>query len=192
MKTHTYTATTWRHSLATKTNLTLSSFALTVLALVAPATTRGDQTPELPAGCGTLNVEAGNRLSSSVYALGVQIYRWSGTNWTFIAPEATLYSDSCYENQVGTHYAGPTWQANDGSTVKGTRVDGCTPYRGAIPWLLLKSTANSGNGVFGRVTFIQRVNTIGGAAPAEAGAFIGDEARVPYTTEYYFYRAAKD
>jgi hypothetical protein len=39
------------------------------------------------------------------------------------------------------------------------------------------------------VTFIQRVNTIGGTAPAEAGAFVGDEARVPYTTEYYFYRA---
>jgi hypothetical protein len=39
------------------------------------------------------------------------------------------------------------------------------------------------------VTFIQRVNTIGGTAPAEAGLFVGDEARVPYTAEYYFYRA---
>ena len=39
------------------------------------------------------------------------------------------------------------------------------------------------------VTFIQRVNTIGGTAPVEAGGFVGDEARVPYTTEYYFYRA---
>ena len=37
---------------------------------------------------------------------------------------------------------------------------------------------------------VLRVNTIGGTAPATAGAFVGDEARVPYTTEYYFYRAA--
>ena len=179
-----------RQSLARNIKLTVPALALAVLTLAAPGMARADQTPELPVGCETLNPEAGNRLSSRVYALGVQIYRWSGTNWAFIAPEATLYSDPCYEDPVGTHYAGPTWEANDGSWVKATRVDGCTPYRGAIPWLLLKMSSNSGNGVFGRVTFIQRVNTIGGAAPAEAGAFIGDEARVPYTTEYYFYRQA--
>ena len=46
-------------------------------------------------------------------------------------------------------------------------------------------------GRFARLTFIQRVNTIGGTAPAEAGAFVGDEARVPYTAEYYFYRAER-
>jgi len=181
-----------RHSVARNIKLTLPALALAILTLAAPARARGDQTPELPTACDTLNVEAGNRLSARVHALGVQIYRWSGTNWAFVGPEATLYSDSCYEDQVGIHYAGPTWEASDGSTVKGTRVDGCTPYRGAIPWLLLKASSNSGNGVFGRVTFIQRINTIGGTAPAEAGAFIGDEARVPYTTEYYFYRAAKD
>ena len=181
-----------RHSVARNIKLTLPAFALAILTLAAPSGARGEQTPELPTACDTLNVEAGNRLSAHVYALGVQIYRWSGTNWAFIAPEATLYADPCYEDAVGIHYAGPTWEANDGSTVKGTRVDSCTPYRGAIPWLLLKASSNSGNGIFGRVTFIQRINTIGGTAPAEAGAFIGDEARVPYTTEYYFYRAARD
>jgi hypothetical protein len=41
-----------------------------------------------------------------------------------------------------------------------------------------------------RVTHIQRVNTIGGTAPAQAGAFVGEEARVPYTAEYYFHRAS--
>src|SRR5688572_17360792 len=192
MKTHTHTHTVsmLRHALVRNINRTLPALALAVVTLAAPISARANQTPELPIGCETLAVEAGNRLSSRVYALGVQIYRWSGTNWAFIAPEATLYSDPCYEDQVGIHYAGPTWEANDGSTVKATRVDGCTPYRGAIPWLLLKASSNSGSGVFGRVTFIQRLNTIGGAAPAEPGAFIGDEARVPYTTEYYFYRGS--
>lgn len=54
---------------------------------------------------------------------------------------------------------------------------------------VLRATSTSGRGEFARVTYIQRVNTIGGTAPAEAGVFVGDEARVPYTTEYYFYRA---
>jgi hypothetical protein len=78
-------------------------------------------------------------------------------------------------------YAGPTWEANDGSTVVGARLAGCSPYRGAIPWLRLGATSGPGQGRFARLTFIQRVNTIGGTAPAEAGAFVGEEARVPYT-----------
>jgi len=38
---------------------------------------------------------------------------------------------------------------------------------------------------------MQRFNTIGGTAPAEAGTVFGEEARVPYTAEYYFYRNAQ-
>lgn len=148
--------------------------------------------PELPSpACDSLNVADGYRLSSHLYALGVQIYRWSGTNWAFVGPEAGLYSDSCYERQVGIHYGGPTWEANDGSKVVGARQADCTPFRGAIPWLKLGATSNSSRGEFARVTFIQRLNTIGGTAPAEAGNFVGDEVRVPYTAEYYFYRATK-
>ena len=164
----------------------------TLLAAALPAIA-DNRAPELPSPlCDKVNVEDGHRVSSQVYALGVQIYRWSGTNWAFIGPEAVLYADPCYSDAVGAHYAGPTWEANDGSFVKAGRVDGCTPFRGAIPWLLLKKTSASGNGRFGDVTFIQRVNTIGGTAPAEAGTFVGDEARVPYTTEYFFYRSSKD
>jgi hypothetical protein len=44
-------------------------------------------------------------------------------------------------------------------------------------------------GIFSRVTHIQRVNTVGGLAPATPGSQIGAEARIPYTTESYFYRA---
>ena len=70
------------------------------------------------------------------------------------------------------------------------RVADCLPDRGAIPWLRLNAVSSSPQGRFGNITHVQRVNTIGGTAPATAGAFVGDEARVPYTTEYYFYRAA--
>jgi len=64
----------------------------------------------------------------------------------------------------------------------------CTPNPNAIPWLLLSAVAD-GPGVFHRVAFIQRVNTVGGNAPSSPGSVVGAEARVPYTTEYFFYRA---
>jgi hypothetical protein len=190
MKTHTHTISMRRQSLADKVNLTLPALALALLTFASPAKGEDLQAPELPApACDSLNVEAGNRLSSHLYALGVQIYTWTGTNWLFVGPEAALFADQCYDTQVGVHYGGPTWAADDGSTVKAAREFDCTPFRGAIPWLRLRATATSGNGRFARVTYIQRVNTIGGTAPAQAGAFVGDEARVPYTAEYYFYRA---
>jgi hypothetical protein len=176
---------------------TLIVLALSLMTSLAGVRAADDpRAPELPSPvCDTVNVEEGNRVSTHAYALGVQIYRWSGTNWVFAGPVAALFSDACYSDQIGTHYgttSGPAWEADDGSKVIATRYDGCTPFRGAIPWLLLKKTATFGDGEFSRVTWIQRVNTIGGTAPAEAGAFVGDEARVPYTAEYYFYRATKN
>jgi hypothetical protein len=152
--------------------------------------TYGDlRVPELPSPvCDEVNVPDGYRLGALAYALGVQVYRWSGTNWAFVGPEATLYADACYESVVGIHYAGPTWEANDGSKVVASRIAGCAPIRGIIPWLRLGATRNEGSGRFARVAQIQRLNTIGGVAPAEPGQAIGEEARVPYTAEYYFYR----
>jgi len=55
--------------------------------------------------------------------------------------------------------------------------------------LLLRATSTSSRGVFAGVAYILRVNTIGGTAPVEAGTFVGEEMQVPYTAEYYFYRA---
>ena len=65
---------------------------------------------------------------------------------------------------------------------------GCIPNPDDIPWLLIRALSSEGPGPFGQVTYIQRVNTSGGVAPTQAGNTVGDEARVPYTTEYYFYR----
>jgi len=139
--------------------------------------------------CDSLNVPAGNRVSAHVYALGVQVYRWNGTAWAFVGPDATLYADQGFNGQVGTHYVGPTWEAEDGSKVVAAKFADCLPNRGAIPWLRLDAVTSSPQGRFAGVTHVQRVNTIGGTAPATAGTFVGDEARVPYTAEYYFYRS---
>ncbi len=146
--------------------------------------------PDLPSPlCDTLQVPQGNRLALRLYALGVQIYRWNGASWVFVEPQATLFSDADYHNKVGIHYAGPTWEHNNGGKVVATRLEGCTPDPTAIPWLLLQTVTNDGPGVFGSVTYIQRVNTVGGLAPTAPGRSTGAVAEVPYTTEYYFYRA---
>lgn len=151
-----------------------------------------DPSPDLPSPlCDSLQVPQGNRVFFHAYAQGVQIYRWNGTTWGFVEPVATLFSDSDYHGKVGSHYLGPTWESNNGSKVLATRVTGtgCTPDATAIPWLLLQTVSTDGPGPFSSVTYIQRVNTKGGLAPTAPGSLIGTVAEVPYTAEYYFYRA---
>jgi hypothetical protein len=149
--------------------------------------------PVLPEQCSSIQVEAGNKLAFHVYARGVQIYRWNGVTgkWDFVAPVAGLFAEESYFGEVGTHYVGPTWESKSGSKVVGRRVlgTGCTPDPTAIPWLLLEKVSSQGPGIFGAITFIQRVNTTGGNAPAQAGTVDGEVKEVAYTAEYYFYRA---
>lgn len=149
-----------------------------------------DRGPGLPLPlCQSIQVPEGNRVAFHAFALGVQVYRWNGSAWAFQGPVANLYADASFRGQIGTHYGGPTWESNGGSKVVGRRVDstGCTPDAKAIPWLLLEVVLNDG---FNAATYVQRVNTTGGVAPAAPGSAVGEEARVPYTAEYYFYRAA--
>lgn len=166
---------------------------ITGLALASvPAAQVGDDIPApgLPSPlCDSLQIPPGNEVAFHAYALGVQIYKWNGSSWDFVAPMANLFADANYQGKVGTHYAGPTWQSNSGSNVVARRLTGCVPDPTTIPWLKLQAVSTEGPGIFSQVTYIQRVNTAGGQAPTTPGAFIGAEARVPYTAEYYFYRA---
>ena len=104
------------------------------------------------------------------------------------APSAVLSADAAGYGTVGIHYAGPTWESVSGSKVVGTVAKRCTPDPNAIPWLLLSAVTSEGPGIFHRVTAIQRINTVGGNAPAGPGTFVGEEASVHYTAEYFFYR----
>ena len=163
-----------------------------LLALVAAARAEpgnDNRARELTGECAKLRAPAGNKVAAHAYAVGVQVYRWTGTGWAFVGPEAVLYHGDGEDAVFGTHYAGPTWESVSGSKVVGAVVDRCTPDPDAIPWLLLRATATEGPGILHRVTYIQRVNTVGGLAPADAGDFVGQEVEVPYAAEYYFYRA---
>jgi hypothetical protein len=149
-----------------------------------------NRAPELPSPlCDSLQAPPGHKVAFHTYALGVQRYRWNGASWSFVAPEANLYADANFRGKVGTHYGGPTWESNSGSNVVGRRLAGCSVDSTAIDWLLLEAVSTEGPGIFSHVTYIQRVNTVGGKAPTTPGSSIGAEARVPCTTEYYFYRA---
>ena len=180
-----------------KTNQSVSSrlpvrmtlAALAVLASISVARASEDnRAPDLPTPlCDRLQVQGG-RVAFHVYALGVQIYRWNGASWVFVAPAARLFADAEYHAEVGTHYAGPTWESNSGGKVVASRVENCTPDPTAIAWLLLQKVSSEGPGIFDRVSFIQRVNTAGGLPPSGPGPFVGAEEEVPYTAEYYFYR----
>ena len=111
--------------------------------------------------------------------------------WTFKAPQAELFNDR--GEVVGSHFAGPTWLSQDGSSVKGAvvaRAD--APSKNAIPWLLLEATSHDGDGVFSTITHIQRLDTKGGVAPSKGcdADHARDEVRVPYKATYAFYHPA--
>jgi hypothetical protein len=168
---------------------TLGALALIGFASLFPARS-ANQGPDLPPGCEELEVPAGNEVSFHAFASGVQIYRWNATTslWDFLGPKATLYGDAGLNAVVGTHYAGPTWRSNSGSTVAGTVLESCLPDPTAIRWLKLAAVMPKGPGPFDGTTFIQRVNTTGGIAPTAPG-MPSQIVEVPYTAEYYFYRA---
>jgi hypothetical protein len=183
-----------RHALRLRPlNVTRAALALLLLALVAPVEAgpgHANRAPDL-GQLQNLQVPAGNKIAFQVLGVGVQIYTWTGTSWSFVSPEAVLFADPVEQHIVGFHFAGPTWESFSGSNVVGTVIQSRTPNPNAIPWLLLKAASNGGRGIFQRVTFIQRLNTVGGNAPTVPGDLPGQVARVPYTAQYVFYRAGR-
>jgi hypothetical protein len=144
-----------------------------------------------PAGTpAALAPAADQDLAFSLDARGVQKYTCTAAGtWLFVAPEADVYRDNV---TFIHHYAGPTWEWLDGSTVVGARVAGATVDATAIPWLLLRAASHGTiEGKMTDVTAIQRVNTTGGLAPAGA-CTPGATADVPYTAVYLFYRTKAD
>jgi hypothetical protein len=108
--------------------------------------------------------------------------------WILEEPQADLLDEAGKE--IGKHYEGPTWEATDGSKVIGeVQQRAKAPRSDAVPWLLLKAKDTRGSGTFGRVTYIQRVDTVGGVAP-DGGcdkSHAGKEVAIDYQAVYYFY-----
>jgi hypothetical protein len=151
--------------------------------------------PPPPVVPGKIQVADGNKVFLVGHAVGVQVYSCNATSsgfvWGFVAPRANLYDD--HGKLVITHFAGPTWQAKDGSRVVGRLVDSITVDPTAIPWLLLSASTTPGpdGDRLVATTYVQRIATTGGLAPpaAECNATTaGAVAEVPYTADYYFWK----
>jgi len=147
------------------------------------------QAQQVPA---QIQAPANEQLLLQVHAKGDQVYTCKeGVTqfaWTLKAPDAQLFDKD--GKPFGKHFAGPSWEANDGSRVKGTAVANApSPDADSIPWLLVNIVGHEGSGVLSRATTIQRINTKGGKAPASGcdSAHAGQEVRVPYSADYLFY-----
>ena len=148
-------------------------------AATASAATPAPKAPE------AVKVPDGNRPLASYPAEGVQIYGCTAGAWTLIQPAAVL---SKHGKPVALHSKGPVWTSIvDGSTVGATAV-ATSPREGAIPAVLLKANLNTGDGIFGKVTYVQRLNTRGGLAPAGT-CTDGAQTAVRYTADYAFWVA---
>jgi len=139
-----------------------------------------------------LKPPANEELLLQVHAQGDQIYTCKADSaqfaWALKAPEARLFDKS--GKPFGKHFAGPTWEANDGSRVTGKAAASApSPDADSIPWLLVTVVSRTGEGLLARVTSIQRINTKGGKAPSSGcdAAHDGQEARASYSADYVFF-----
>lgn len=163
---------------------------LALLIPFLPAAAQQLSRPEVPE---ELAVPATEALVLQVHATGYQVYVCKqGSDqkpaWVLLAPDAQLLDSK--GTTIGTHYAGPTWKHNDGSKVVGkVLAKQEAPAPGAIPWLLLAAASHEGDGVFARVSYIQRLHTKDGQPPASGcdGENIGAPAKAAYSADYYFY-----
>ena len=141
-----------------------------------------------------VRVPAGQKLMMSTTGVGEITYEcrekkdMAGAHeWAFVAPVATLYSGD--KKVVGKYYAGPTWEAADGSKVTGKQVAVAPASPGNIPLQLVKAEPAMGAGAMTGVSYIQRLNTKGGVAPAMACDAMskGKREQVAYQADYVFY-----
>jgi hypothetical protein len=206
-----------KHQTRGRSRLFAGLAALIMALLVAqpqPAYANNVTPPAVPAN---LEVPEGNRLFLVGQAVGTQNYiclpTETGVKFTLFTPQATLFDK---QKPLTTHYFSPnpaeggtiraTWQhSKDTSTVWGQVMDGHSSTDpafvapGAIPWLLVTVVGThsepTGSDTLAATTFIQRLNTSGGVAPATGctvPADIGNRAFVPYTTDYFFYKESND
>jgi hypothetical protein len=169
-----------------------------------------------------LEVQDGSNVFLEGHAKGTQNYiclpTATGFAWTFFSPQATLFTDIKWirgdiQQQIITHFLSPnpdekglgraTWQSSFDTSAVWAKVsqpstDPKFVAAGAIPWLLLevvgRQTGPTGGASLTPSTFVQRLNTAGGVAPAtgcSTATDVGSTALVPYTADYFFYKPVK-
>lgn len=137
-----------------------------------------------------------NTRIATYYAIGIQIYnarQKADSNppvyeWVFASPSAILFNEK--NEQVGTHFAGPSWQLESGDRINAQQF---TPAKtksvdsNSIDWLLLMpKDGSTPTGIFKDASCIQRIATTGGKAPTTPPASASETIGVEYTAVYRF------
>lgn len=170
--------------------------ALVAAAAIVPAAAMaGPAAPDVP---GAIDVTGPHKPYLVAHAEGVQIYACysvaDGYAWRLLAPRATLTGEN--GNVIGSHYGGPKWEAGDGSIVAAARDGGATVDATAVDWLRLKATSTTAGPDGDRLaatTYIQRIHTVGGLAPAAADCdadSVAEQREIPYSADYVFLKPA--
>src|SRR5215208_4055283 len=168
--------------------------ALAALAAAITVAVPAHAAPAVPDVPARIAVEDGHKPFLLGHATGVQIYTCltlpSGHAWSPATPRAELRDDN--GTVIAQHFAGPSWQAKDGSLIRASRVDGVTVDPTAIAWLLLKAnTPAAGGDRLTATSYIQRLATTGGLTPPAAdcnAAGAGSTREIPYTADYLFWK----
>lgn len=180
-------------STATASASVASVLALTLLAACGSMQPMYSQAM-LPAA---VQVPAGNKVAMETVGVGNITYQCSPRKdmagqfeWGFVGPDARLNDRS--GKQVGKYYGPPaTWESMDGSKLTATQIAVAPSGTGNIPTQLVKANPATGRGTMSGVTYIQRVDTKGGVAPATpcAADNVGAKQVVQYQADYIFYKA---
>lgn len=106
----------------------------------------------------------------------------------FAPKPVSLSGNATWQSSLDTS---KVWAVAVGSIPAGSDPQSC-PNDGAIPCLLLQSIGNqkgpTGGNLLAKATFVQRLNTKGGVAPTTACS-VGQTQLVPYSADYFFYKA---
>lgn len=145
-----------------------------------------------------VQVPAGNTVSLETVGVGEITYQRHAKKdaegqfeWVFVGPAASLNDRS--GKQIGKYYGPPaTWEAMDGSKLSGAQVAVAPSALGNLALQLVKGNAATGSGAMTGVTYIQRVETKGGVAPATPCTADNVDAKeiVKYQADYIFYKAS--
>jgi hypothetical protein len=203
------------HHIARRIRLAAGIGALGTSFVVALPQVGHAQTLTPPSVPGTLQVPEGNEAFLIGHAFGSQDYvcaaSATGVAFVLTTPEAVLFDNP--GRRVINHFFSPspleggtiraTWQSTRNSSVFWGKLVHAATFatdpefvaQDAIAWLLLSRAGvleGSGTGDnLADTTFVQRVNTVGGLAPAtgcSSPTDIGKTAIVPYEADYVFYR----
>jgi len=114
------------------------------------------------------------------------------------APQPVAFGNATWQSSFDSS---KVWASATPATTVVAGTDQSCPNTGSIACLLLTAIGTedgpTGGKILSKTTFVQRLNTKGGSAPSNpatsclATSDIGRQLLVPYTADYFFYRAGE-